>query len=163
MGLKKHFCSLKIHCAIFRGHFGNFGNLGGTNNTFGKLWGLKSNFGKGVCGLWTHRLGVFLIKVIGLGLRLLKWIGLCIELGFFPNRLDRPTSSISLISSYLLLIDMAKWVRIFWPSPNPLLFFTRIKIGLTHDPTCVFWGSTQPDPQSDSWPEQFFKTFFFLV
>ena len=118
-----HFCSLKSLCAIFRGHFGNFGNLGGTNNTFGKLWGLKSNFGKGICGLWTHRLGVFLIKVIGLGLRLLKWIGLCIELGLFPNRLDRPTSSISLISSYLLLIDMAKWVRIFWPGPNPFFFF----------------------------------------
>ena len=49
--------------------------------------GSKSNFGKGICG-W---LGVFLIKVIGLGplgLRLLKWVGLCIELGLCPNRLD---------------------------------------------------------------------------
>ena len=53
--------------------------------------------------VWTHGLCVFLIKVIGLGLRLLKWVGLCIELGLFPNRLDWPTSSISLISSYLLL------------------------------------------------------------
>ena len=38
--------------------------------------------------VWTHGLCVFLIKVIGLGLRLLKWVGLCIELGLFPNRLD---------------------------------------------------------------------------
>ena len=93
MGLKKHFCSLKSLCAIFIGHFGNFGNLGGTNNTIGKLWGSKSNFEKGICGLWTHGLGVFLIKVIGLGplgLRLLKWVGLRIELGLCPNRLDEP-------------------------------------------------------------------------
>ena len=138
MGLKKHFCSLKILCAIFRGHFGNFGNLGGTNNTFGKLWGLKSNFGKGICGSWTHRLGVFFIKVIGLGLRLLKWVGPCIELGLVLNRLDRPTSSIFLISSYLLLLDMAKWVRIFWPSPNPLLFFYSDKNWVDSWPNMCF-------------------------
>ena len=82
------------------------------------------------------------------------------------------TSDISLpIASLLFLLhnhnhvklDMAKWVRIFWPDlkntwPEPVIFLTWSKNRLTHDlwPNSCFLqvNPTQPKPEPE--PEPFF-------
>ena len=53
------------------------------------------------------------------------------------------------ILSQLTFLDMAKQVKIFYPDPTlPQKYLTRSKNGLTHDPTCVFRGSTLPEPKT---------------
>ena len=38
-----------------------------------------------------------------------------------------------------------------WKISNPkLIFLTRSKNGLTHDPIRLFWESTQPNPNNDT-------------
>ena len=132
MGLKKHFCSLKILCAIFRGHFGNFGNLGGTNNTIGKLWGSKSNFGKGICGLRTHGLGVFLFKVFGLGLRLFKLGWSMHRAGVVPKKIG-PTHLFHFFNLFLSPLNRhGKMGQNFWLDSIWIWFFfflSKTKMG----------------------------------
>ena len=68
-----------------------------------------------------------------------------------------------------ICINMTKQVRIFRPDPtqkildlNPI-FLIHTKNGITCDLTHVFCGSTRPDLQLDSNPNNYLKLFFLLI